>query len=291
MQRRPCCDSARRSSARVREVAARTERERDLALALIGQVDHDLHRETRIERGADAVRQPRSPERGWASVRAVTADELEPVAADGALLFAALEERDPAGEFGRVCVAREQRAGLDVDLGDDVRGHRRALRAEHELEVHRDRELARAAGSILELQLEQLRGYVHRDERRQLRCDAAFDGLEHGIAEAVARRVRLATRRRQRCGRPHRAIVFVANVNRFAARVGDEIVVPWRESIGVCILTPRVRTTALADDGSEIAIREHVAPRRRCSRALVSDDHVLPAIMRESTVAVPRDEI
>ena len=46
--------------------------------------------------------------RGGRGEAAVAAEELEPVAADGALLLAAVEERDPRRELAAVGVAREQ---------------------------------------------------------------------------------------------------------------------------------------------------------------------------------------
>ena len=52
---------------------------------------------------------------------------------------ASLQSRNATrcGELAVVGVAREQRAGLRVDLGDDVRQVRRPVGAEHQLEEAR----------------------------------------------------------------------------------------------------------------------------------------------------------
>ena len=69
--------------------------------------------------------------------RAVAAEELGAVAGDGSLRLARVEERDAIAELAVVGVAGEQRPGLRIDLGDDVRQVCRAVRPEHQLEEAR----------------------------------------------------------------------------------------------------------------------------------------------------------
>ena len=81
-----------------------------------------LQRGARIEPGADASGQ-RAPslERGGMVERAVAAEELGAVAVQAVWRPAEVGEGDALAELGVPGVAREQRAGLGVDLGDDVR--------------------------------------------------------------------------------------------------------------------------------------------------------------------------
>jgi hypothetical protein len=81
-----------------------------------------LHRAAGIEAAADAIRQaaPAEQRRGLGE-RAVAADEFRAVAGAGLLPARHVHERDPRLKVRAPGIARQQRAGSRLDLGDDER--------------------------------------------------------------------------------------------------------------------------------------------------------------------------
>ena len=119
--RRPGAAEALHERACVGAVPPRAEGEDDLAApGRRPSSSGDLHRQARIEARADAAREPRARQARGLRPGSVAARGTRAVAGDRALALAAVEERDPRRELAVVRVAREQRAGLRVDLGDDV---------------------------------------------------------------------------------------------------------------------------------------------------------------------------
>ena len=108
---------------RRRRAAPRTDR----ALRRRGPTD------AACRRAAGAARLPSAPMKSPRSAHASTAPK--PLAVD-------VEVGDAFGEVGVVAVAREDRAGRGVELGDDVHRGLRALVAEHPLDVAGDAEAA-----------------------------------------------------------------------------------------------------------------------------------------------------
>ena len=104
--------------------------------------------------------------------RAVAAEELGPVAGDGAGRIVHVEEGDPVGEFGVVRVAREERAGFGVDFGDHVHGRFRPQVAQHPFQVAGGGEPARTARIVAHLQDREFDRRVHGHINPQLRADA-----------------------------------------------------------------------------------------------------------------------
>ena len=182
--------------ARVCEITSRAERERDLARLAVAELDHDLHPEARVERGADATRQAFAQHARRARRRSVAPEQLEAIAADAPVVLAAIEKRDPRCELGIVGVAREQARSLRIELGDHVRCVRLAARTEHEIEHGGHRDPARFSRGVVQLEHHELHGRIDRHVRGQLARDAALGDLEHAVAEPVTRGVR--GRRRHR---------------------------------------------------------------------------------------------
>ena len=112
----------------VGKVAAGAEGEDDLALLTVRQIDDDLHGHARIERRRRRGRR--------AATRLIAAGDaavpLRPMNSVRSPVMVrcvslAVEESDAVAELVVVRVAGEQRSGLGIDLGDDVREVRRRV--------------------------------------------------------------------------------------------------------------------------------------------------------------------
>ena len=108
----------------------------------------DAERRARIECGAHGAGKVLLAHRGRIAQRAVATDEFCAVAANGPRGVVDVEEGDAPGELGVVRIAREQRAGVRVDLGGHVHCGFGAQIAEHPFDVAGDREPACAARTI-----------------------------------------------------------------------------------------------------------------------------------------------
>ena len=205
--------------------------------------------------------------------------------------LAAVDEDDPVGKLGVVGVAREERAADRVELGHHVHERFVAQFAQHQFPVAGDRQLARPAGAVGDLQPGELDRRVGGDVDAQLGDDAVLGVLEHAVAEAVAGDVRVLTAGRQRRGRPEAAGLLVADVDRLAAGVGDRIVVPRREAELVAVLRPGVGAAALGDDRAELRIGDHVDPRRGRGLAGAEEHDVLAPVAAEAAQAVEERQV
>ena len=111
---------ARDQRARLGLVGRLTQEEDDLVHAAGRQVDRGLQGRARIEAGAEALRQRQvGAERGGIVHAAVAADELAAIARPRGLTAGEVGEGHAASVMEVPFVAREDRAGLAVALGDD----------------------------------------------------------------------------------------------------------------------------------------------------------------------------
>jgi hypothetical protein len=85
-----------------------------------------------------------------------------------------------------------------------------------------------------------------------------------------------------------RAAVFVAQVERFAARIADRVVVPGRQAELVRVLAPGVRRPALRHHACRRRIGQHVHPRRGRDLPGRERDHVLAPVGGETAKPLHR---
>ena len=126
-------------------------------------------------------------------------------AGDGARRLAAVDEGDAAGELAVVGVAGEQRAGVRVDLGDDVHQRSRARQfAQHPFPVAGDRQAPRAgpSGCAPSRTHEFHRRVQWRRKSTAREAMPVLVVLEHAVAETVAADVGPVAARGQRRRRP-----------------------------------------------------------------------------------------
>ena len=192
------------------------------------QLDHGLHRGTRVESGADSSREPVAAlERGWPGRVTETAEELPTIAGPGRLVSVHVHERDAAAEIAVPCIAHEHRASRGVDLRDDERRRTVAGLAETPLDIRRDRQASRLPRQVLECQHAGFDGSIGRHEHQQFGAHAVCADLEAAVALAVCRDVttiRQADRVRGGC--PDVAGLLVTQVDDFGRRIADRIVRP-----------------------------------------------------------------
>ena len=196
--------------------------------------------------------------------RAVAAEELRPVGGPRRLPAAEVGEGDARAELASPRVAREHRAGLGIDLGDDERRRGAPRHAEHPLDAGGHRQPSRPSGRVRQRETRDLDRIVERHQLQELERDAVRDVLEARVALPVpddVRRGLLADRQRRRP--PQLARLLVPDVDRLPRRVADRIVGPGRELVLAAVDRPRVPGPALGDLEAEARIRDHVDPRRR----------------------------
>ena len=107
--------------------------------------------------------------------------------------------------------------------------------------------------------------------------------MPHGIGAAAAGRLRR--------GRPEAAAVFVANVDRLAAHVGDRIVGPGGEPELVAVVHPRAAAARFGDHGADTGIGQAIDPWCGRADARVKQDHIFAPISREAAEAVEGVEL
>ena len=183
-------------------ITAHAEPEYQRALGIEIEIECQLDRRARIQSGADPSRQPFAPECGRIAQAAVAADELDAVAADAALrrfaIAVCVEKADPIGEFGIVGIAREDRSGLRIDLGDQVRLGSGPQIAEYPFDVTGRRDAPRPRREIANAQLRELDRRLHTDVDDQRAGDAILDVLVNAVTEAVTDPVLALAATRQR---------------------------------------------------------------------------------------------
>ena len=213
-------------------------------------------------------------------------EKFAAVAGEFRLRAAQVGKRD-ARKFGVPGIAREQRAGAGVPLGEDVRRTGGTRRPQHPLDIGGDRDAAAARRVVAHAQPADLDGILERHEHRELQFDAMGQVLEAAVAHAVRAGVLrvLETNRRGR-GRPQFAAFLVAHVDSLARAIGDRIVRPGRQRVLATVARPGVPATVARDLETEIAIRHDVDPRQRRVLPIGRRDAVFAALRGEAADAV-----
>ncbi len=193
------------------------------------------------------------------------------------------------GLVRRVGVAGEQRAAVGILFGDDVHQIGVPPLAQHQLPIPGERQPPGAPRMVAQLDRHELHRRVHGDVGGQLREDAGFVVLEHAVAEPVPAHIPGPAGGGQRRGRPERARLLVAEVERLAAAVADRVVVEGGQAELVGVLHPGVGAAPLADDRADVRAGDDVGPRRRRALAGLEGDDVFAAVRREAAQAVVED--
>ena len=89
-----------------------------------------------------------------------------------------------------------------------------------------------------------------------------------------------------RRGRPNGPTFFIAQVDDLALRIGNGIVAPRRQPVGLAVAGPGESQTAFGDQGSKLGPSDYVRPRSRCNRARFQIDGILAAVGSEAADAI-----
>ena len=107
--------------------SSHAEPEDDLSLLSWVKLDGNLDGGAWIERGPELAREARASHGRRTLHGAIAAQKLGPVAGHGPRPVVRVQERDPFGELHTVGVAREERAGAGIGIGDHMGRGLRAL--------------------------------------------------------------------------------------------------------------------------------------------------------------------
>src|SRR5262249_38386809 len=96
-------------------------------------------------------------------------------------------------------------------------------------------------------------------------------------------------------GCPDGARLFVPQIDHLAWGVGYRVVRPGGEAVHLTITRPGVAQAGLCHQTPEAGVGQHIGPGRRwqgptAAGGAVNGDHVLAAVRRESSMAVPEPE-
>ena len=185
---------SQRERARLIDVGGRTETEDHLMAGAVGQLKGDLDRTTGIHAGPEPSRQFPTAHRIRLGEPAVSADERSTIAGQRAPGRVGVDESDPAGEFGVVGIASEQRATGGIDLGDQMHRALGSQIAQHPFHVGGCRESSAPPGRIAHLEHRELHRGVTIDIDPELRAQTLCLVLVYRIAETVPTAITQAVR-------------------------------------------------------------------------------------------------
>ena len=280
---------------RTRSRIARRRAEQDRDLLRLVRLERDVapQRRARVVPRAGRARELLHAQPLGRGEIAVPSDEVIAARCVARERLADPRERDAAGEVGREEILREQRAGRRIVPRVKLMPRLLLLRAEHPVDVARQRETARRVAAIRDSESGDLDRVAHRNAHGELGDDVAARVREArhagGMFDSISRRmVRVAdSRGGPRCRRPHDAAVRVPEIDHLAARVGDRIVEPRRESKEIAVLRPREAAASLRHAESDRRIGDDVRPRCR-RHSLAGDVDLEVARVRQPAVSVRR---
>ena len=162
------------------------EEEDDFRRAARRELDRGLKRAAGIEGGADPLREKRvTRQRGRVVERAVAPQEFPAVAGPCRLPAAQVRKGDTGTERQIPGVAREHRAGQRIDIRHDGKRGGAARRAEHPLDIGRDRKPADSLRGIPKRQPRDLDRILERHVLEQLERDTVRGMLEPAVSLSV----------------------------------------------------------------------------------------------------------
>ena len=167
-----------------------------------------------------------------------------------------------------------------------MHGRFRPQITEHPLHIAGRRDPARATRIVANFQDRIFDRVVERHVDRQRRMNPCLAMLKDADAEAVTAHVRRGTPAGEWCGRPVMTSLFVAQIERFAARVTHRVVVPRRQAVLVGVFAPGVGDTIFGDDAAEMRIGQHIHPWRGRGLGVRGGDDVFAAIFAKAAEAV-----
>ena len=264
------------------------EQEDELA-RLTGRQRHaHVQGAARVETGAEAIRQHARGHCSGARERAVAADELGPVAGHRPHGFAGPGEGDAVGKPRVVRIVRDERPGGRVATGDHMPLVPHPRRAEQPFVVAVDAERPGSPGRVGQRQPRRLHRFGWKHEDLELLVQLPCGPFEARDAGAMAYHPRGLWRSRQRTrrGAPHLAAFLVSEKDRLRRRVGDRVVRKRRQPVLATVARPGEGGARGRDDGAELAIGQHVGPRRRRVDVAGQHDGVLAAPAGEPADAI-----
>src|SRR3990172_2419145 len=186
---------------------------------------------------------------GRIAKRAVSPDELGPVAAEGPgrviHIHIHIEEGNPSGELRVVGVPGKERTAVGINFSDYMHCCFRPQVSKNPFRVSCGGETARPAGLVSYLQHRELNRCIYGHINPQLGADAALRVLEDTVAKSVPGYIMHRPAAGKRRGGPEMAALFIAEVECLSARITHRIVVPWCEAELVGILRPCICRAAL----------------------------------------------
>src|SRR3546814_358606 len=114
--------------------------------------------------------------------------------------------------------------------------------------------------------------------------------VKYAVAETMPARIGALAPAWPGRRRPELAGILVPDVKRFARRVADRVVGPWRQPKLVRVLAPGVGATTFGDDGPEPRVGKHVGPGGGRRAPWIQGDDVFTAIGGETAQAVVEHE-
>jgi hypothetical protein len=201
-------------------------------------------------------------------------------------------ERHRLGVLTRGAIAREDRFRGGIDLGGDETPAVLGEHSEHEAVVGKEREPARPSTTVDDAKGGDPHRVFARREQIGLKREACGGVIAGAEAEPVAHFVVTVAGRWSGQGRPERAGVFVAHVERLSVRIEYGIVAPGGQSMLAAVAAPCGAGAGLAQDEAEAFAPDDVGPWARGPPSHACEaDHVLVPGRRESAEAVEEAEI
>ena len=232
--------------------------------------DLDFRAGLELERGLDGGAgieglargsgQTDSGQRGGSHHRSVTAHKLGAVGGDRSGSPVDVGESHAGTEVGTERVARQESAGLGVDLGHDMHRGVVAGRPQDPLGIVRRRQLSPSIAHVLDPQPDQLDRVIGGHQEGQLMVEAVRVLFKGGIALTMTHQGRLGRWNRQRRWAPDLTAVFVSQVDDLARRVRDRVVAPGCQPVRLAVSRPGKTGPALGDQETETGVGDNVAP-------------------------------
>ena len=170
-----------------------------------------------------------------------------------------------------------------------------AIRSEYEFRIDSDGEATPLRRFIFDPQALNAHriGFLrlHGNKGQKQLFDAVAVVFDLGIALAVTGTIGIEFAHGQGRGRPKHSAFFIANIDGFGGGIGDRIIAPGCQAVGLAVAVPAGTGTRLADDGTEDGIGHHVDPGQGSERIGAEIDGILAPVGGKATKAVKVREL